>query len=136
MHVTWLGTCTRPSMRLQRRWAAWRTLKLWTISRSWWQRAVTRRTFGAKLIDKPMFATLPQTIISPKARAKTFENLPGLIGYIIEFWWKILHSNITQKHGLTFFLQMILGYSTYCNRKLIWLHLNPKRHWMFMYTQM
>lgn len=80
MHVTWLGTCTRPSMRLQRRWAAWRTLKLWTISRSWWPRAVTRRMFGAKLTDKPMFATLPQTIISPNARAKTLiKNVSGLI---------------------------------------------------------
>jgi len=47
-----------------------------------------------ELIDKAMFATLPQAIISPKARAKTFENLPGLIGYIIEFCTPASHKSM------------------------------------------
>lgn len=54
--------------------------------------------FGAKL-DKPMFATLPQAIISLKARAKTL-NLPGLIGYIIRV---VMKDTALQHHTKAWF---------------------------------
>lgn len=73
--------------------------------------------FGAKL-DKPMFATLPQAIISLKARAKTL-NLPGLIGYIIRVVMKDTALKHHTKAWFNIVPQRSLGYLMYCNRKLI-----------------